>query len=86
MLAFCNVDTYEFGPVQAKLAPGKEVAVKFKVAPEQIGPLLEAVIVGTGFTVTVKLTGAPTQLFAVAVTVILAITGDVVLFVAKNVG
>ena len=48
MLGFCKVDVNPPGPVQAYVAPAVVgVHVKFNVAPEQIGPLLPAVIAGT---------------------------------------
>lgn len=42
-----------FGPVQANVPPPVPVAVRFNVCPTHKGPLLDAVTVGSGFTVIV---------------------------------
>ena len=54
------MDVNPFGPVQVYVAPAIVLAVKFKVAPAQIGELLPAVgAAGIGFTVTVTKAGPP---------------------------
>ena len=68
IVGFCIADVNPFGPVQEKLAPADGVAVKFKVAPAQIGELDPAVVVGNGLTVTLTVE-VDEQPFAITVTV-----------------
>lgn len=67
---FCKVDEKLFGPVQLKVAPATEVAVRFNVVPVQTGLLLPVVGGKEGgvFTITVTVPAAPVQPFTVAVT------------------
>ena len=55
LLGLCVVDVYPLGPVHEYVAPVvvDGVDVKFKVVVSHIGLLLDAVIVGIAFTVTV---------------------------------
>jgi hypothetical protein len=66
---FCNAELKLFGPVQEYVAPAIKLAVKFKVLPSQIGPLLPAVgAIGVGFTTTRVVAGELEQpLFATTV-------------------
>ena len=48
IVGFCRVELKLFGPVHAYVAPTTAGVVRFKVAPTQRGPLLEAVgVAGT---------------------------------------
>ena len=66
---FCKVDVKPLGPVQLYVAPGTFDAVRFKVEPEHIGLLLEAVgPAGPGLTVTSVDPAVLVHPFTVAVT------------------
>ena len=59
----------EFGPLQLKVAPTVDVAVKLKVCPEHIGEFDPIVItVGVVFTTTFTVPFAPVQPSDVALT------------------
>ena len=71
--------------VQAKVVPatGPLKLIAAPAAPLQYGPwLLTAVTVDVGFTVTVNVPGVPAQPLAVGVTVTVATTAAVPVFVA----
>ena len=66
---FCWFEMNPLGPVQLYVAPATVEAVKFSVAPAQIGPLFEAVGAdGIALTIAVVVPGADAQPLTVAVT------------------
>jgi len=69
MVGFCVLDVKPFGPVQEYVAPATVEAVRFKVAPEQTGPLLFAVgEAGVAFTTTLVTPKVEVQPFTVTFT------------------
>jgi hypothetical protein len=65
---FCCVSVKPFGPVQLYVAPATFEAVRLKLPPSQIGPVLEAVgAAGVGLTVTVTVPALPVQPLTVIV-------------------
>ena len=67
MVGFCNVEVNPFGPLQLKVAPTVDVAVRLKVCPEHKGELEPIVkTVRVGFTTTFTVPVALAQLFMVA--------------------
>lgn len=74
--------------LQLKLAPGVAlVGVYVKAVPLQTADGVKALLnTGMGFTVTVNVLTGPVHPLAVGVTVTVAVTGEVPLFVAVNAG
>jgi hypothetical protein len=61
MDGFCAVEVNPLGPLQV-YPVNEPAAVRLSVEPAQSGLLLEAVVVGRGFTVTDVVTGSDAQL------------------------
>src|SRR4051794_15636924 len=69
MVGFCSAEVKPFGPVHEYVAPATVVALSWTVAPEQYGPVFDAVgVAGLALTTTLVAPAADVQPFTVTVT------------------
>jgi len=69
MVGFCSAEVNPFGPVHEYVAPATVVALSWTVAPEQYGPVFDAVgVAGLGLTTTLVVPAAELQPFTVTIT------------------
>src|SRR5437763_79275 len=69
MVGFCSAEVKPFGPVHEYVAPATVAALSWAVAPEQYGPVFDAVgVAGLALTTTLVAPAAEVQPFTVTVT------------------